>query len=459
MIGKDEIDRKSEELSVHPSHVQRDYVFGWLLAGLYQPSNPLSSDLALKGGNAFRKAYFEHARYSNDLDFSTTVEVEEDELKRAVVSACEYASSMSGVAFGLEDTRVESRIMTGEEGLLYEARVYFKSFYGDDKVTIRVDLDVKEFDRIILPVQERHLVHAYSDAVSCTGLVRVHKLEELLASKLVALLGRQHSPDLYDFVHSVFFQKTLNVNRREIVTTFLKKSIYEPTPHIAKGLLLELPFTVFKGLWSEYLTCPKLSVIDFEDAERAFLSTVGELFGLLAPVPAFAMPGPGFAPLHFAGSVRSAILEAGRLQRLMRITYDGFSRLVEPYAIAFKRRKDGVGQEYFYAWDRSGGQSGSVGIKSFLPDKVTSAVITSDTFAPRFPIEMAKGGVGYFSSVPFSSGIRATPRRSTSTSQGHVVECTTCRKRFRRKGRDTRMNEHKDRFGNRCFGRVGYLVS
>ena len=69
MIDKLEIDAKAEELGVHAANVQRDYVFGWLLAGLAQSDNRLRPSLILKGGNCFRKAYFEHARFSNDLDF------------------------------------------------------------------------------------------------------------------------------------------------------------------------------------------------------------------------------------------------------------------------------------------------------------------------------------------------------------------------------------------------------
>lgn len=270
MIDNREIEDKAAELGVHVANVQRDYVFGWVLAGLYQPSNPLAADLILKGGNAFRKAYFEHARYSNDLDFSTVVEVEEEELRAAIEVACTYAATNSGVEVGIRDTRVDSRIVSGEDGLLYEARIYFKSFYGQDDVVLRVDLDIREFDRVVLPVQERNLVHAYSDAAACSAILKVQKIEELLAAKLLALLGRQHSPDLYDFVHSIFIQKTLDVSRREIITTFLKKSIYEPTPTVARGLLLDIPFALFRGLWKEYLACPRASLIEFDEAERAF---------------------------------------------------------------------------------------------------------------------------------------------------------------------------------------------
>jgi hypothetical protein len=34
--------------------------------------------------------------------------------------------------------------------------------YGEEDVRIRVDLDVKEFDRLFLPIQSRRLIHAYS---------------------------------------------------------------------------------------------------------------------------------------------------------------------------------------------------------------------------------------------------------------------------------------------------------
>jgi hypothetical protein len=151
-------------------------------------------------------------------------------------------------------------------------------------------------------------------------------------------------------------------------------------------------------------------------------------------------------------------MEAGRLQRTMRIVYDGYTRLVEPYAIAFKRRQDGVGQEYFYAWDRSGGRSGSVGIKSFFPDKVRLAEITDEEFEPRFPIEMAKSGVGYFSGTSFSTGRSGGRGRSAAATSAHLVECPVCQKRFRRKTTNTRLNPHKDRFGNRCYGLSGHLV-
>jgi len=461
MIDKNEIENKSEELGVHVANVQRDYVFSWLLSGLYQMDNPLKDVLILKGGNSFRKAYFEHARYSNDLDFSTQSELNEEQLRLALEYACRFAMEKSGVEFLIEQNRIDSRSSIQEDSVFYDARVYFKSFYGEEDFTIKVELDVKEYDRILLPVQTRSLIHSYSDSELCKAEIKCWKLEELLAAKLKALLQRSHSPDLYDFIFAIFFQKLLAINRLEVISTFLKKTIYEPNPSIAKGLLLELPFQMIRGLWKEFLVCPKLSIINFDDAENWFRSIIVELFGLLVPLPAFAVGGGGMPISYFRSKNRDVIFEAGRLQKLLRIIYDGISRIVEPYSLAYKLRKDGVAREYFYAWDRSGGRSGHIGIKSFVSEKVQSIQLIDETFQPRFPIELVKGP-GYFSKPfsSYSSNITSSKHRSKVSNYGlsYTFKCAICGKKFKRNHFDSRLNEHKDKYGNRCFGRIGILV-
>jgi predicted nucleotidyltransferase component of viral defense system len=461
MIDKQEIDAKAEELGVHAANVQRDYVFGWLLAGLAQAENRLRPALILKGGNCFRKAYFEHARFSNDLDFSTQTEITGEGVLEGLSQACAFAGERSGVEFLVDESRISERSMADSESKMYEARVYFKSFYGEEDVRIRVDLDVKEFDRLFLPIQARRLIHTYSDAALCEADIRCVKLEELLASKLKALLHRRHSPDLYDFVHAVFFQKTLNISRREVLTTFLKQTIYEPDPLIARKLLLELPFQAIRGLWNEYLVCPKLSIVSFDDAENWFKTVIGEIFSLAEPRFAYAGVPGGAGLTYFPSQSRSDIMESARLHRLLRFMYDGLERVVEPYALVFKRRRDGVAREYLYGWDLRGGRSGEVGIKSYIADKVHSVTILEESFEPRFPIELTKSS-GYFGKPYFSGSggtfaSRRTPKRNTFGIE-YTVECPYCNKRFKRTTYDTKLNEHKDRYGNRCYGRVGYIV-
>jgi len=477
MIDKKEIEAKSHELEIHTSSVQRDYVFGWLLSGIYRNENNLRNKLILKGGNCFRKAYFEHSRFSNDLDFSTQVELDLTELQSGINEACEYAGEKTGISFAIDKNIVAPKRGADEDNKFYEARVYFKGFYGEESYFIKVKLDVKEFDKIFLPLQTRNIIHSYSDATECRGEAVCLKLEELLASKLKALLQRRHSPDLYDFIYSVFFQNLLDINRLEVVKTFLKKTIYEPNPTVAKNLLLEIPFQTLKGFWNQYLVCPNQSLINFDEAESKFRSIIPELFLLLQPQPAYAFTGGGYGGggyslNYFPANYRNIIMEGGQLRKALRMVYDNLERQVEPYSLAYKIRKDGVGREYFYGWDRTGGRSGNFTIKMYTVDKVQSIDLTDETFEPRFPIELSRAGEisgqTYFgkpfsNTTPFRTpGSRPTslrPRKIRSFSGlSYTIQCPICLKKFKRSSYDTKLNKHKDNFGNQCYGSYGYLV-
>jgi len=470
MIDKKEIEIKSQELDIHTSNVQRDYVFGWLLSGIYHKENNLKNKLILNGGNCFRKAYFEYARFSNDLDFSTQVELDLAELQNGINKACEYAEEKTGISFAIDKNIVAPKRGVDEDNKFYEARVYFKGFYGEESYSIKVKLDVKEFDRIFLPLQTRNIIHSYSDASECKGEVVCLKLEELLASKLKALLQRRHSPDLYDFIYSVFFQNLLDINRLEVVKTFLKKTIYEPNPTVAKNLLLEIPFQTLKGFWNQYLVCPKQSLINFDEAESKFRSIIPELFLLLQPQPAYAFTdgsygGGGYSLNYFPANYRNAIMEGGQFRKVLRMVYDGLERHIEPYSLAYKIRKDGVGREYFYGWDRTGGRSGNFTIKMYTADKVQSIDLTDETFEPRFPIELSRAGElsgqTYFGK-PFSNTtpFRIPRLRKIRSFSGlsYTIQCPICLKKFKRSSYDTKLNKHKDNFGNQCYGSYGYLV-
>jgi predicted nucleotidyltransferase component of viral defense system len=458
MIPKEEIEQKSEEFGIHVANVERDYVFGWLLAGIYGESS-LQNQLILKGGNCFRKAYFPHTRFSNDLDFSTQTGVHAQSLIEELNKVSDLVQARTGIIFDKHRNNVQEKGNADRERKIYEARLYFKDFYGNpDAITISVRLDVTEYDRIYLPIQSRYLVHPYSDADQCRVQVRCQKLEELLAAKLKCLLQRRHSSDLYDFVFSVFLNKELEVQRGEIVSTFLKKTIFESSPGVVRGLLLDLPFQVLRGLWDKYLVCPRVSLIGFDAVVVAFKETIEALFGRFAGAIGRQF---AFFPSHF----RNPIMEAAGSLTLLQVVYDGQSRLVEPYSLVFKRRQDGIAREYFCVYDRTGGYSGP-GIKAFVLDKVGSIQNTTEKFEPRFPVELSKAGEpaskGYFGS-PFGRprAIRPSVGRARirwSSGASYTVECSYCSKRFKRTKPGTRLNKHKDRFGNDCYGRAGFLV-
>lgn len=161
-------------------------------------------------------------------------------------------------------------------------------------------------------------------------------------------------------------------------------------------------------------------------------------------------------------------MEAGRPKTLLRIRYVGITRKVEPYSLVYKKPKDRPAREYLYFYDQTGGASGNRGIKAFVQENIQSIETTDEGFEPRHEVELAKAGeLGdkmYFNR-PFSSGRTSgpplgRPSRRLRSGSGivYVIECPYCLKKFRRSTRTTKLNKHKDRFGNACYGRVGVYV-
>jgi hypothetical protein len=156
-------------------------------------------------------------------------------------------------------------------------------------------------------------------------------------------------------------------------------------------------------------------------------------------------------------------MQAGAESRLVRLTYDGVRRDVEPYSLAYKQRADGHREEYLYVYDRTGGRTSGPGIKSFFNYKIQDLQVLDEVFAPRHPINLAKAGefagTNYFSQ-PLGSGRggRGHSRATLRHGWRYTVQCSYCSRTFKRMRRDTTMKPHKDGYGNNCFGRRGVII-
>jgi len=250
-----------------------------------------------------------------------------------------------------------------------------------------------------LPVQQRLLIHPYSDSAQCVTSIRCQKIEEILASKLTTLLHRRKAIDLFDLLYSIVFVRDFAVDRLLIVTTFLKKSIFEPQPLVAREQLLAVPLEEFRPLWSA-IVAPIRSLFNFDYALGNFRSLIESLFafssqpagiagsGFASPIPRITQRTISRQPIYFSWDARNVIVAAGRSRTLVELTYDGFRRLIEPYKIEYYVRKsDGIGSEYFWGYDHTGGKSGRIGLKQFFCNKIQFARPTDMSFVPQYPIE------------------------------------------------------------------------
>jgi predicted nucleotidyltransferase component of viral defense system len=403
VITDKEIEAKAAEFEIRPIEVEKDYVYGWLLKGLFtRPA--LAQQVVLKGGNALRKAYLPDTRFSKDLDFSALGEIGQPLLEAELKEVCSFIEKKTGVRF-LDRTVIREKDLPIPNVNALEARLYFKGFFGEENLSLRTQLDITQFDRIYLPVQTRPLLHPYSDSADCAIAIRCHKIEEILASKLTTLLHRCRPGDLFDLLYSIVFRNEYGVNRREVISTFLRKSIFESNPNDARDQLLAVSLDAFKEQWRSIIA-PLASLFTFEFVVGNFAALINSLFGLLTPLPVGAGGGfPAIVPRlatrgisrgavslgrnYFAADARQTIINAGRTMTMISLLYDNYERVIEPYKLQYYVRKsDGRGLEYFWGYDISGGKSGTVGIKQFICDKIQAVHPTSRGFSPRFPIEL-----------------------------------------------------------------------
>jgi len=388
MITNDEIEARAKELGLRPHEIEKDYVYGWLLNAIYSRSD-LGSILILKGGNCLRKAYLKNTRFSKDLDFSARNAIDHNFLMHELSRVCIDVEDQTGVHFFTNKTVIKNKDPRLSFDVL-EARLYFKGFYGEENLSLKAQIDVTQSDTIYLPVQERRLIHPYSDFDRCNAMIRAQKIEEVLASKLVAMLARSKAVDLFDLFISIFLKNEFAVNRLEIISTFLKKYGSERPSSTTKNQLLGLDLSHFGPLWAE-LVVSKDQRFGFDYVVSSFKSLIGSMFELIGtstgavPLTAgrFSHPRLSTAFGYFPTDVRNTLLAALRTETFVELMYKGWRRLVEPYKIEYRVRKsDNTGHEYFWGYDTTGGESGP-GIKKFLCEEIQSVRATNQPFPAR----------------------------------------------------------------------------
>ncbi len=458
MIGREEIQERAKAFDIHHVNVERDYVFGWLLKGIFE-NEYLRRELVFKGGNCLRKGFYPDTRFSSDLDFSVPREIALERMGDEINAACAEAGRACGVEFLIDRNTFKPGPQVDRLRRSYKGRVYFTDFFGqEDDLTISVKVDVTEFDRLHLPAISRQLIHPYSDAGRCNVDLRCMALEEIVANKMKCLIQRRHSHDLFDLVYATFINRSIELDRGLVLRTFFGKTIFGSSPGAAKEILLGIPMTFFGGVWEKFIKCPKQTRFGFDHAAKGFRDAIEQLFEGIQTV---SWGHRAFFP----SEQRNLIMEAGAERKLLRVTYGGIERVIEPYALAYKRPKTGHPQEYFYVWDQTGGRTSPPGIKSLVNGGLTNVELTEEDFEPRYEIELSKAGEearkGYFGK-PFggtSRTTRAVGRRATRpVTQTYKVECPYCQKRFTRSKMSLELNPHKGAGGYPCRARRGYLV-
>jgi predicted nucleotidyltransferase component of viral defense system len=189
MITPSETARLAHRLGLGDKTIEKDYVLTWVLLAI--ANSPLRDRLAFKGGTAIKKAYQPDYRFSEDLDFTLLDDISNQDLIAEIEALFPWLRREVDVPLAVR--RVETH-HTGNPAL-------YLNYVGP----LRGDLGSRFFktdftrdEQLLFPLVEAPLQVPYSDCQDRDETLRVYSVEEILAEKLCALLGRTEPRDLYD---------------------------------------------------------------------------------------------------------------------------------------------------------------------------------------------------------------------------------------------------------------------
>lgn len=477
MIDKREILDVAERMSLQPHVVEKDYVLGWMLAGIYA-HDEIKDSWVFKGGTCLKKCFFETYRFSEDLDFTLTDESHLDAafLERVFGEIGQWVHDQSGIEVPPDGQTFD--IYANPRGSLScEGKISYRGPVSPRSMP-RIKLDLMADERLVLAPVQAAIYHPYSDAPVDGMFARAYAYEEVFAEKTRALAERTRPRDLYDVIN-LFRNEDARPSPAVMLDVLKQKCAHKgiAVPQLAD---LEPHRDTLAGSWKNMLEhqLPSLPPLEaFWDALPAFFEWLA--LGRAPVVPAAYRGGSGETLLRERAlrlpisATRQSYIEiiryAAANRLLVEIDYRNeqgvrSTRLIEAYSLAQTQAGDVI----LHTHDR-----GPNAHRGFRIDRIDGARVTNQSFEPRFQIELAPEGPVRVTPAPYKTstaspratpgGIaRTTPRKSARPSTGikYIVQCPVCQKTFTRTTNDRTMNTHKNDWGSRCSGsgRTGYLV-
>jgi len=465
MIDRREILDTSSRVSLNPHVVEKDYVLGWVLAGIYAHEE-LADRWLFKGGTCLKKCFFETYRFSEDLDFTLRDEgqIDEEFLCTAFGEIGAWIYEETGIEMPVDkqdfDIFVNPRGSLSCQGKLSYAGPISPRTGGWP----RIKLDLTAAERVVLPPVRVPILHPYTDAPQDGIEVLAYDYVEAFAEKFRALAERTRPRDLYDVVNLY-----RNTESRPDATAF--RDVLQQKCEF-KGIALPQLADLMahrgdvEAGWKTMLDhqLPALLPVDsfWEELPAIFDWLHG--VAILAPLAPFPIAGTvvrerilttpsGFSGQSFIETIRFAAANRLRIDLQYRDLKGAVTmRTIEPYSF----RRSSAGDVRLMATQEADGQP-----RSFLIDGILGVSVTQRTFVPRYPIELTPTGpiaIPQTFSIAASRAPRRPMRRAVRTGPTYIYRCPVCSKEFSRKTHDSTLRPHKNKSGWDCYGRHGMYV-
>jgi predicted nucleotidyltransferase component of viral defense system len=390
MIEQRELASLRGEWLLDQGVIEKDYVLGWLLAGIAE-NDRLNQQWVFKGGTCLRKCYYETYRFSEDLDF-TVIEGgldEPNELVQVFRDIAGWVRDESGIDL-LVDDRSFCQKRNRRGNATVQGRIAYTGPNGNPQPP-KVKLDLTSDEVLAARPVLRPISHPYSDNLPTRG-VFCYSIAELFAEKLRALAERCRPRDLYDVVHlhrhpdligssdavkailrSKCAHAGIEVPSSETIRSSPFRAEIESEWENMLGHQLPKPLAPFKGFWSALD-----SVFSWVDGTllpptlpRAQDKTVDTAWQAPKAITTWRYGVP-LEMLRYAGANRLKVdidyrADHGRQG----------PRRVEPYSL--RRTKDG--NLVLFVVNETGG------LRSYRVDRIAGIRPTAIAFTPKFRVE------------------------------------------------------------------------
>jgi predicted nucleotidyltransferase component of viral defense system len=395
VITSREIADAANEWQLRHDVVEKDYVLGWLLAGI--AAHASTERWAFKGGTCLRKCWFETYRFSEDLDFTVTDDRDLDpvHLSTEFTEIGRWMHERAGLELQVDEQSFRQRKNRRGQPTIQARIAYVGPLRTPTAPKVKLDLTADEV--IVTALERRPVFHPFTD-VESSGLghsdhltdVWSYSIVELLGEKLRALAERCRPRDLYDVVHMHRHPDLLG-RSSEVNDVLARKCVHAGIDVPTRTSMSATPFREeVETEWSNMLGHQLPHLPPF----AAFWAELDEVFEWLdgkVLVPLQSIPvreevedwrparymtnwrtGAPIEMIRFAGANRLKIVIDYRAEQGRR-----GPRVVEPYA--FRRSRAGA-LLLFVRNDRGL-------VRSYRVDRIAGVSVEPETFEPRFRVE------------------------------------------------------------------------
>ncbi len=397
MIDSQEVRERAADLSLRPEVIEKDYVLGWILAGI--AAHPgLDASWVFKGGTCLKKVHSETFRFSEDLDFTLEDASQQDEhhLRNAFAGVSAWVYENCGIELPAGQIRFE--VYTNPRGKKsVEGRLYYRGPLRLPGSLPRIKLDLTADEALVLPPTRQRIWHPYSDESAEDMWIRCYCLPEIFAEKTRALAERGRPRDLYDVIQ-LFRRSECWSLAETILPVLARKCEFKGIP-LADAGSVEPYHDELMADWEQMLARQLPSLPSFERYWSALQRFFDWLHGRMTLEPPSVHPHAGqgtplrpeiggFRRLGLPARILEAVRFAAVNHLCVELEYedaDGSrsTRAIEPYSL----RRMSAGDVILHA-ERADG----AGHRAYRVDGIAEVRVLDQAFSPRFLVELLPQG-------------------------------------------------------------------